>query len=62
MIEINLRKNTMEVFMENKQIETKEGMRGCLARKRDQVARPTGVAAPPGSVWASVVGSTSPSM
>jgi hypothetical protein len=53
--------NTTEVFMENKQIETKEGMRGRLARKGDQVARPAGVAAPPGSIWASVAGSASPS-
>jgi hypothetical protein len=47
--------------MEKKQIETKEGTRGRLAHRRDQVAWPAGVAAPPGSVWASVAGSTSPS-
>jgi hypothetical protein len=54
-------KNTTEVFIKKNQNETKAGTRGRLARKQDQVVRPAGVVAPPGSVWASMVGSTSPS-
>jgi hypothetical protein len=62
-MEINSGKNATEVFMEKEQNEMKKGTRGRLARKRDQIARPTGMVPrpPPGSVWALVAGSASPS-
>jgi hypothetical protein len=58
-VEIKSGKNTMEIFIENKWFEMKEGMRGHLACKRDEVARPAGGTAPPRSVWALVANSAS---
>jgi hypothetical protein len=54
--------NVMELFMEKGDFDKKTEDGAHLVRKRDQVARPSKQAAPPGFVWTWVVASAYPSM
>jgi hypothetical protein len=61
-MEINLGENMIEVFIENEEMEKKSETGRHLACKQDLVVRPSKETAPPGSVWALVVNSASPSV